>query len=328
MADGLSTLSGPPILIDADPGHDDVMAILLAGRTLDVRAITTVHGNAPVSHTTQNARKAVELLGLTHIPIARGAETPLVRAARHAPEVHGITGLDGPDLPEPTVPILDADGPDTIIATARAAQGLHLVPVGPLTNVAIALSRDPELPARVSRISLMGGSLTWGNITPAAEFNIYCDPEAAAAVFESGIPILMVGLNVTMQVIATTERRRQVRSLGTRAAIAAADMLDHYGRGEAQYSGLDGGAMHDPLVVAAIIDPSILETVPMRVVVETSGEHTLGMTLCDGRGFGPDLRPRNAHVRGDAAPPNADVAVGVNADRFWELFLDVLATYR
>ena len=328
MADGPTAVAGSPILIDADPGHDDVMAILLAGRTLDVRAITTVHGNAPVSHTTENARKAVELLDLTHIPIARGAAAPLQRAARPAPEVHGITGLDGPDLPTPTVPILDADGPDTIVAMSRAVPGLHLVPVGPLTNVALALARDPGLGERVSRISLMGGSLTWGNITPAAEFNIYCDPEAAAAVFQSGIPITMVGLNVTMQVIATTERRRQIRSIGTRAATAAADMLDHYGRGEGQYSGLDGGAMHDPLVIAALIDPSILETVPMRVVVETAGEHTLGMTLCDGRGFGPDLRPRNQHVRGDAAPPNADVAVGVNADRFWELFLDVLGSYR
>jgi inosine-uridine nucleoside N-ribohydrolase len=316
------------VVIDCDPGHDDALAILLAARTTTVHAVTAVHGNAPLSRTKENARAVLALGGLSEIPVAAGAERPLVREPRYAPEVHGITGLDGPDMPVPTVPLVDESGVDVLRGLSRTVPDLDVVAVGPLTNLALAIQQDPGFASRIRRITLMGGSLLWGNITPAAEFNIYCDPEAAAIVFESGAPVTMVGLNVTMQVIATTERRRQIRSIGTRVAIAAADMLDHYGRGEARYSGLDGGAMHDPLAVAALVEPSILETVPMRVVVETSGEHTLGMTLCDGRGLGADLRPRGSHVRGDSGAPNADVAVAVNADRFWELFLDVLATYR
>lgn len=316
----------PDVVIDCDPGHDDALAILLAARTTTVHAVTAVHGNAPLARTKENARAILALAGLSEIPVAAGAEHPLVREPRYAPEVHGITGLDGPDMPEPTVPLIDASGAEVLIDRSRTVPNLDVVAVGPLTNLALAIQQDPGFASRIRRITLMGGSLHWGNITPAAEFNIYCDPEAAAIVFESGAPITMVGLNVTMQVIATTERRRQIRSIGTRVAIAAADMLDHYGRGEAQYSGLDGGAMHDPLAVAALVAPSIVTTVPMHVVVETSSRYADGMTLCDGRMLGPDLRPRGS--RHDAVPPNADVAVAVDVDGFWELFLDVLSTYR
>jgi inosine-uridine nucleoside N-ribohydrolase len=316
----------PTVVIDCDPGHDDALAILLAARTTNLIAVTTVHGNAPQVRTTENARAVLELAGLRDIPVAAGAERPLVREPRYAPEVHGITGLDGPDMPAPTVPVLEASGVDVLLDRSHTVANLDVVAVGPLTNLALAIQQDPEFAKRIRRVTLMGGSLTWGNITPAAEFNIFCDPEAAAIVFESGVPITMVGLNVTMQVIATPERRAQIRSIGSRVAIAAADMLDHYGVGEAQYSGLPGGAMHDPLAVAALVAPSIVETVPMHVVVETSSRYTDGMTLCDGRMLGPDLRPRGR--RHDATAPNADVAVAVDVDGFWELFLDVLATYR
>lgn len=316
----------PSVLIDTDPGHDDALAILLAARMTNLIAVTTVHGNAPLARTTENARAVLELGGLRNIPVAAGAARPLVREARHAPEVHGITGLDGPDMPAPTAPVLDESAVDVILDRSRSTPGLHVVAIGPLTNLALAFQRDPDLASRLARVTLMGGSLTWGNITPAAEFNIFCDPEAAAIVFKSGVPTTMVGLNVTMQVIATPERRTQIRRLGGPVATAAADMLDHYGVGEAQYSGLPGGAMHDPLAVAALIEPGIVETLPMHVVVETIGQDTDGMTLCDGRSLGPDLRPRG--IRTDATPPNADVAVRVDVDRFWDLFLEVLATYR
>jgi inosine-uridine nucleoside N-ribohydrolase len=315
-----------PIVIDCDPGHDDALAILLAGRTLDVRAITAVHGNAPLSRTQVNARKVLELGELTHIPVAAGCAAPLVRQASYAPEVHGASGLDGPDLPEPTMQLVDADASDVIIDLSRQVPNLHVVAVGPLTNVAVALRRDPSLASRLERISLMGGSLTWGNVTPAAEFNIWCDPEAAHIVFSSGVPITMVGLNVTMQCIATPERRAQLRATGRRAATAAAEMLDHYAVGEGQYSGLPGGALHDPLVIAGLLDPTLLETVPMHVAVELSGKLTAGMTLCDGRGLGPDLRQRGTR-RSDATPPNADVAVGVDDARFWDLLFEHLAAY-
>jgi len=308
-------------IIDCDPGHDDVMAILLGGRTLDLQGITPVHGNASLENTTRNARQTVEFAGLTAIPIAVGMPRPLVREPRYAPQVHGASGLDGPTLPPPTVPLHPQHAVEFILDRSHAIEDLYLVPVGPLTNIASALQRDPTLPARIKGISLMGGSLTFGNSTPTAEFNIYCDPEAAHVVFSSGIPIKMVGLNVTHQVPATPERRAQIRAIGSRSSTHVADMLDFYSRHEHA-----GGSMHDPLAVAALVDPDILTFEPMHVAIELSGKHTYGMTVCDGRHLRPDPREGAARApRGD--PPNAEVAVAVNAERFWELFLDVLATY-
>lgn len=329
-------MSTPAAIIDCDPGHDDVMAILLAARTLDLRGITTVHGNTSLANTTQNARKTVEFAELTHIPIAAGMPRPLVREAHYAPEVHGESGLDGPRLPSPTVSVLDQHGVDFIIDRSHDVADLHLMPVGPLTNIASALIKDPTLPARIRQISLMGGSLTFGNVTPAAEFNIWCDPHAAHVVFTSGIPIKMIGLNVTRQVLATRDRRDHIRSMGKATTTHVADMLDFYAHGEGQYSGLDGGAMHDPLAVAALVAPEILTFEPMYVAVELTGTHTAGMTLCDGRRTDPvtfrsypTLTPpvEGDEINATAAGPNAEVAVAVDADRFWELFLDVLATY-
>jgi inosine-uridine nucleoside N-ribohydrolase len=323
-------------IIDCDPGHDDVQAILLAARTLDLRGITTVHGNASLANTTRNARQTVEFAELTHIPIAAGMPRPLVREASYAPEVHGESGLDGPTLPSPTVAVLDQHGIDFIIDRSHDVADLHLIPVGPLTNIASALIKDPTLPSRIKQISLMGGSLTFGNVTPAAEFNIWADPEAADVVFKSGIPIKMIGLNVTRQVLAVRTRRDQIRSMGKATTTHVADMLDFYAHGEGQYSGLDGGAMHDPLAVAALAAPEILTFEPMHVAVELIGTHTRGMTLCDGRRVDPvtfrlpeNLAPfvEGTGMNEAGPPPNAEVAVAVDADRFWELFLDVLATY-
>ena len=203
----MSEPSRPSVIIDCDPGHDDALAILLAARHLDVRAVTAVHGNAPLHRTHANARRVLELGGLTHIPVAAGCAGPLVREARFAPEVHGESGLGGVDLPEPTMPLADAHATDVIIELSRSVPDLGVLAIGPLTNVATALRRDPTLASRVTRFSIRGGSLTWGNATPAAEFNIWADPEAAHVVFTSGVPITMVGLNVTMQSIATPDRR-------------------------------------------------------------------------------------------------------------------------
>ena len=315
-------------IIDCDPGHDDVMAILLAGRTLDLQAITTVHGNASVADTTTNARKTVEFAGLTDIPIAAGTPRPLVREPHYAPDVHGESGLDGPTIPPPTVPILDQHAVDLIIERSHSVPDLHLVPVGPLTNIASALIKDPTLPSRIRQISLMGGSLAFGNVTPAAEFNIWCDPEAAHVVFTSGIPIKMIGLNVTRQVLATPDMRARIRGMARTSTTHVADMLDHYSAAEAVYTGLPGGAMHDPVAVAALVDPDVLVFEPMHVAVELAGTHTAGMTVCDGRRLGPDMRAIETSLpRSEGAVPNAEVAVAVDAPRFWELFLDVLATY-
>ena len=318
----------PAAIIDCDPGHDDVMAILLAGRILDLQAITTVHGNASLANTTTNARKTVEFAGLTDIPIASGMPRPLVREPHYAPDVHGESGLDGPTIPPPTVAILEQNAIDVLIERSHAVPDLHLVPVGPLTNIAAALIKDPTLPSRIAGITLMGGSLTFGNVTPAAEFNIWCDPEAAHVVFTSGIPIRMIGLNVTRQVLASPDRRAAIRAMGRVSTTHVADMLDHYSAAETVYSGLAGGAMHDPVAVAAFADEDILSFEPMHVAIELSGTHTAGMTLCDGRRLGPDMRAIPTSLpRAEGAAPNAEVAVAVDEARFWELFLDVLATY-
>ncbi|HZD11041.1 MAG TPA: nucleoside hydrolase [Candidatus Binatia bacterium] len=316
-----------PAIIDCDPGHDDAMAILLGARVLDLKAITTVHGNVPLSLTTLNARKVVELAGLTNIPIAAGMDRPLVRQVVHAPEVHGQTGLDGPELPEPTVEIRQEHAVDYLYCTAKAVDNFHLIPIGPLTNVAVALRRYPDFAGSVKQISLMGGSLTFGNSTAAAEFNIWADPDAAHVVFESGIPIKMVGLNVTRQVAATPAHRDKIRSIGNRTARVVADLLDYYSGRLAELFGLPGGSMHDPLAVAALVDPDVLRFEPMHVVVELRGEHTYGMTLCDYRHHRLDGMEGGSDRPSRGQEPNAEVAIAVDQDRFWELFYDALSTY-
>ncbi|TMJ12676.1 MAG: nucleoside hydrolase [Bacillati bacterium ANGP1] len=313
------------VILDCDPGHDDAMAILLAAKRLDVLGITTVAGNQSIDKVTTNALKVVELAGLTRIPVAQGAAHPLVRAPRHAPEIHGQTGLDGPDLPVPATKPVNMHAVDFIIVTVMRTDGVTLVPTGPLTNIALALRKEPRIAGRIPEICLMGGSRTHGNVTAAAEFNIYFDPEAAHAVFTSGIPIKMVGLNVTEQVIATPPRRQQLRVLGTRVARAAAEMLDFYAGAVERAYGFAGGAMHDPLAVAALIDPGVLVFEHMHVAVELAGQYTLGQTLCDDRFLRAGAK-RDAAVR-PGAKPNAEVAVSVDADRFFNLFMTVLREY-
>jgi pyrimidine-specific ribonucleoside hydrolase len=316
---------GRRVILDCDPGHDDALAILLAARRLEVVGITTVAGNQSLDKVTTNALKVLELAGLTHIPVAAGAAFPLVRPPRYAPEIHGESGLDGPDLPPPTRRPVDRHGVDFLIDTVMSTDGVTVVCTGPLTNVALALRKEPRIARRIPDICLMGGSLTHGNVTPAAEFNIYVDPEAAHAVFTSGIPLTMVGLNVTEQVLATSQRRAQVRAVGTRVAGVVADLLDAYSRAVERAYGVVGGALHDPLAVAALIDPEVLRFEPMHVAVELAGVHTVGQTVCDDRFLRAGAR-RDADIR-PGAPPNARVAVAVDADRFFTLFLAALQEY-
>lgn len=315
-----------PTILDCDPGLDDIMAIFLAARTLDIVGITVTHGNAPLSATVRNTRQILEFAGLSHIPIAAGMARPLLRSPQYALEIHGEVGLGGVTLPAPQLALHDLHAVDFIIAQSHQTPGLRLVPTGPLTNVATALLKDPSLPERISQICLMGGSTGAGNTTPSAEFNIFADPEAAQIVFASGIPIKMVGLNVTRQVPATADRRAQVRAVGNRTALLAADLLDFFSLQVQRIFGLPGGAMHDPLAVAVLLDPELVQFQPMHVAVELRGEHTYGMTVCDQRPIATVELAADASVR-RSVPPNAQVAVAVNPDRFWEIFLDVLATY-
>ena len=302
------------------------MAILLAARTLDVRGLTTVFGNVDLEQTTRNARQTLEFAQLTSIPVIKGMAHPWCATSATAPTSTAKVASTAHPRP-PTMPLGDGLATEFILHQSHQVADLTLVPIGPLTNIATALRLEPTLPSRIKEMSIMGGSLTSGNATPTAEFNIWCDPEAAHVAFTSGVPIKLVGLNVTRQVMATPERRAQIRAMNSVTSGHVADMLDFYGERYRVVSGLPGGAMHDPLAVAALVDPDIVRFEPMHVAVELRGTHTYGMTVCDHRHL-----PAHDPAAGRLTPPrddnaNAEVAVAVNADRFWELFLDVLATY-
>ena len=316
-----------PVILDCDTGHDDAMAILLAAGTLDLWGVTTVHGNASVEDTTINTCKVLELAGLTHVPVAVGAPQSLARRISHAPGVHGVTGMDGPDLPSPTMRPVSEPAVDFIARTAAEVEGLHLVATGPLTNIAAALSaRRGELTSRIAGISLMGGSTGLGNASAVAEFNIWADPDAADLVFRSAIPIKMVGLNVTREVPATPAHRQRIRALDTRTARAVAELLDFFSEQLQRRYGLPGASMHDPLAVSALDDPQTLRFEPMRVDIELSGEHTYGMTVCDHRHLSTESTGM-VRQRDPLGHPNAEVAVAVDPERFWARFIEVLAKY-
>ena len=303
------------VIIDCDPGHDDALAILLAAKHLDVLGITTVSGNESIDNVTSNALKIVEFGNLTDIPVIRGAEGPLFRDAVYASHVHGKSGMDGAEIPEPTTKLQEGHAVDFIINTAMSTSDLVLLPMGPLTNIALALRKEPKLRDRIKLMSIMGGSSTSGNYTAAAEFNIYVDAEAADIVFRSEIPILMSGLNLTRQVLAKQEHIDEIREINNSTAQVVADLLTFY-LGTSTRHSHDGAAMHDPCAVAAMIDPTMIEFEPMHVVVETTGTHTYGMTLCD-------VRPGSVKSK----PANMEVAVTIDSDRFFKLLIDTLRMY-
>ncbi|HEU0303880.1 MAG TPA: nucleoside hydrolase [Gaiellaceae bacterium] len=297
------------ILLDCDPGHDDAIAILLALASPEVEllGITTVHGNQTVEKTTRNTLKVLELVGRGDVPVARGAARPLARELVVADHVHGETGLDGPELPEPAAQELTVDAVSFL--AERLAPGVVVVPTGPLTNVARLLSDRPE--ARPERIVLMGGAMGLGNITPAAEFNIWADPEAAAAVFRSGIDVTMVGLDVTHQAILSQERVARLRRMG-RVGRVVAELLDFFTVFHRETYGWEGSPVHDALAVAALIRPELLETVHRHVAVETESELCRGRTVVD------------LYRRMDAEPM-AHVAVGVDTGAFLDLLEERIA---
>ena len=308
------------ILLDCDPGHDDAIALLLAARSPAVRleAVTTVAGNASVENTARNALRICALAGISDVPVAAGMDRPLVRALHTAPSIHGASGLDGPTLPDPDRPLAPLHAVDLIIEQALAAGGedgdLTLVATGPLTNVATALRREPRIIPRLRRIVLMGGAIGLGNWTPAAEFNIFVDPEAAQNVFTSGCPITMIGLDVTHQVLATPTVRERIRALNTPVAVVVDELLGFFAGSYREVFGFEAPPLHDPCAVAAVIDPSLIRTQPMHVEIELRGEHTAGRTVCDVYG-----------VTGQSA--NAEVGVGIDVARFWDLLIATLARY-
>jgi inosine-uridine nucleoside N-ribohydrolase len=301
-----------PILIDCDPGHDDAMAIMLALASPEVElvGITTVAGNQTLDKTTRNALKVLELVERTDVPVAAGADTPLVRKLVTASHVHGDSGLDGPDLPEPTTRPVGAHAADFL--ADRIERGVVLVPTGPLTNVALLLERHPDVAGRLERVVWMGGAIAEGNITPAAEFNAFVDPEAAARVFASGIDLTMIGLDVTHKALFTREHAERLRPAG-RTGRAVAELADFFLGFHARRYGFDGSPIHDALAVAYVIDPSLVETVHTNVEIETASQFCDGRTVVD-RWRSLD-RPRNTHV-----------GIDVDAPRFLELLVERIAS--
>jgi inosine-uridine nucleoside N-ribohydrolase len=303
-----------PIILDCDPGHDDAIAIVVAARHTEVAGITTVSGNAPLSSTTRNAIIMRDLLGMG-APVHSGAEVPLVRPARHAAYVHGKSGLDGADLPEPSGPAASTDAVGYIIDTCRQREGIWLVPTGPLTNIALALRSAPDLAHRIAGISLMGGG-TFGNSTAAAEFNLWCDPEAADIVFSYGGPLVMAGLDLTHQFQAIPPRIEMVRELPGRLAVVLADLLDFFsGTYRSRHHSIGGAAVHDPCAVMALTHPQLFTRRFAHVVVETQGRHTAGMTVIDQR----DLK--------DVPDANCDWLTHIEADAAWDVIVEAIAHF-
>ncbi len=290
------------IIIDTDPGQDDAVAILLAlasPEEIEVLGITAVAGNVPLPLTQRNARIVCELAGHRGVPVFAGCEAPLVRKLVTAEHVHGKTGLDGPQLPDPTMPLQAAHAVDFIIDTLRreASGTVTLCPIGPLTNIATAFRRAPEIVGRVQEIVLMGGAyFQVGNITPAAEFNIYVDPEAAEIVFKSGVPITAMPLDVTHQALTTAAHVQGFRDMGTHVGRMVAEWTDFFERFDKEKYGSEGAPLHDPCVIAYLIEPEMFRGRHVNVEIETASELTLGMTVADW--WGVTDRPKNAHFMG------------------------------
>ena len=303
------------IIIDTDPGQDDAAAIMLALGSpdeIELLGITAVAGNVPLSLTERNARIVCELCGRPDVKVFAGADKPVARALVTAEHVHGKTGLDGPELAEPTMALQDQHGVDFIIETVlREAPGsVTLCTLGPLTNIALALRKAPEIASRVRELVMMGGGFfEGGNVTPAAEFNIHVDPHAADVVLKSGIPVVMVPLDCTHKALTTARRVAAFRDLGTRPGVATAEMLEFFERFDENKYGTDGGPLHDPCVIAYLLKPELFSGRHINVTVETVSELTMGMTVADW--WGVTGRPKNVTYMRD-----------VDHDGFFQLLVE------
>ena len=305
------------IIIDTDPGQDDAVAILIALASpdeIEVLGITAVAGNVPLSLTEKNARIVCELAGRPDIPVYAGCDRPLKRKLVTAEHVHGKTGLDGPELPEPKIKLQEKHGVDFIIDTIlqEPENSISLCPLGPLTNIASAILKQPKIVSRIKKIVLMGGAyFEVGNITPAAEFNIFVDPDAAKIVFEAGIEMVVMPLDVTHKALVTEKRNEAFRQLKSPVGIAVAEMTDFFERFDKEKYGSSGAPLHDPCVTAYLINPKIFSGKKINVEIETKSELTLGMTVADW--WGVTDRKANTFFVGD-----------LDSDKFFNLLTERL----
>ncbi|MEU4969193.1 uridine-preferring nucleoside hydrolase UriH [Streptomyces smyrnaeus] len=303
------------IILDCDPGHDDAIAMLLAHGNPDVElvAVTTVVGNQTLEKVTYNALAVARIAGITGVPFAAGCPRPLVRTVETAADIHGESGLDGPELPEPAFDVDERHAVDLIIDTVMAHEPgeITLVPTAGLTNIALAVRKEPRIAERVREVVLMGGGYHQGNWSPVAEFNIVIDPEAAHIVFNERWPVTMVGLDLTHQALATPEVTERIAQLGTRPATFVRELLDFFGATYLESQGFAHPPVHDPCAVAYVIDPDVMTVRKAPVDIELRGGLTLGMTVTDFR----------APVPADC---RTQVAVDLDHGRFWDLVIDAL----
>ena len=295
-----------PLILDCDPGHDDALAILLAvaDPAVDLLAVTTVAGNQTVDKCTVNARRVLSLAGVSEVPVARGADRPLVRQLRIADDVHGTTGLDGPAFTgEPSVPESPYSAHELLVDVLRSRPAT-IVATGALTNVARLLAEEPSLARNITEIVWMGGSTDRGNIAPLAEANACVDPEAADLVVRSGVPFTMCGLNVTHQALVTDDVLARLERIGTPLARVCGEWMTFFASTYRDLFGFEAPPLHDPVAVARVIDPAIVHCVEANLVIETKGEWTAGATVVDLDGY-------------TGRPPNARIAVTLDREPFW-----------
>ncbi|MFJ2544000.1 nucleoside hydrolase [Microbacterium sp. NPDC087589] len=303
------------IILDCDPGHDDAIALMLAhgNPDIDLVAVTTVGGNAVLEKTTKNTLGILTIAGITGVPVAAGCVRPLIREGEDA-DVHGESGLDGVVLPEPIMELDRRHGVDLIIDTIMEAEPktITLVPTGPLTNIAMAMRKEPRIIERVKEVVLMGGGVHVGNWSAVAEFNIKIDPEAAHIVFDAPWEVTMIGLDVTHQALATDEVVARIKALNTPLSEFVLGLFGFFQEAYRDAQGFEFPPVHDPVAVARVIDPSIVGTVRAPIRVEIHGDYTLGMTVTE-------LRP--AHIPADC---NTRAGLTLDADRFWDLTIDAI----
>ena len=303
------------IILDCDPGHDDAVAMLLAwgNPEIDLIGVTTVFGNQTIDKVTRNALSVATIAGITGVPFVRGSHRPLVREVETAESIHGESGMDGPTQPEPTVTLDPRHAVDFIIDTVMASEpgSITLVPTGALTNIAMAVRKEPRIAERVAGVVLMGGGYNEGNWSATSEFNIVIDPEAAHIVFNEKWPLTMVGLDVTHKALATPEVVAEIEAIGTGPARFVGELMEFFAHAYKDAQGFDFPPVHDPVAVAYVIDPSVLTVRKAPLNVELTGTITLGMTVADFRAPAPD-------------DCTTQVAVGIDPDRFWALVVDAL----
>ncbi len=305
------------LILDCDPGHDDAVAILLAAGSprLDLLGITVVAGNQTLENTQRNARHVLQWVGREQIPVYAGCPGPLVRDKLIAADIHGSTGLDGPVFPPLTKELEKEHAVQFLIRRLLDSDGdITVVTTGPMTNLALAIRLEPRIVPKIRRILLMGGAYTNGNVTPAAEFNILADPEAAHICFGCGRPVTMVGLDVTRKVLCYPEIVERMRRIGNPASELFVKLMAHFCRTQKEVFGWEGGPLHDPVTIASLLDPKLLTLKPMNVQIDLRSSQSYGRTNCDAFGY---LK----------LPPTADVAIDIDVGRFWDIIEEELRRY-